>query len=156
MHSRCFTSRRSESIFRRSLNCSVDPTNKQSSITQTTALDRSEGLDNEYHTAVGDVKVSKGSLSWSTFFFLRRPGSDARPHLFWWFASQTHSESLGNVSDVTMTARPSGAVRGDTRNTGTMFLLCTRSVGRPRQEFRQQKANKVSVVKQGSPTFPAS
>lgn len=29
-------------------------------------------------------------------------------------------------------------------------------VGRPRQEFRQQKTDQVSVVKQGSPTFPAS
>lgn len=88
--------------------------------------------------------------------FFQRSGSDAQPHLFWWFTSQTHRESLGNVSDVTPTARPRGAVRGDRWSTGRMFLLHTRPVIRPRQEFRQQKANKVSVVKQGSPTFPAS
>lgn len=48
--------------FRRWFNCSLDPTHKQSSITQTTALDRSEGLDNEYHTAVGDVKKSAEAI----------------------------------------------------------------------------------------------
>lgn len=77
LHSRCSTSRRSESIFRRLFNCSINPTHKQSSITQTTALDWSDlGLDNKYHTAV-DVKVSRGRLSSSTFFF-QRPGSDAQ------------------------------------------------------------------------------
>lgn len=37
------------------------------------------------------------------FLSFQRPGSNAQPHLFWWFTSQTHSESLGNVSDVTAT-----------------------------------------------------
>lgn len=97
----------------RLFNCSTDPTHKQSAITQTTAPDLSEGLDNEYHTAVGDVKKSPQAVYLHPLSFFQRSGSDAQPHLFWWFTSQTHSESLGNVSDVAVTAHPRGAIGGD-------------------------------------------
>lgn len=71
LHSRCSTSRRSKGTFTRSFNCHIDPTHKQSAITQTTALDWSEGLDNEYHTAVGDVKKSTQAVYLHPLFSFR-------------------------------------------------------------------------------------
>lgn len=155
MHSRCSTSRRSESIFRRSFNCGIDPTHKQSSITQTTALDWSEGLDNEYHTAVGDVNKSAKAIylhPLSSFRGLVLMHGDI-------CSGGLHPRHIAKVLEMSRMSQrlhvPGEPLEGTDEAQGRCSCY-THPVGRPRQEFRQQKTDQVSVVKQGSPTFPAS